>query len=334
MKLWRDKKSGIYKVRFTVDGRRQQVSLKTEVKGQAETLALKAIEDAKTRASGKEPAVSVAKVRDLWLEANGKTASIGHWRNVSTWNPHCLEKVLISKVTTELAEVARNSHSEGRKPATVNAWVRILNILGTYAVQRGMMPAVPWHLKLQKVQKKPRKTLPASQVKAWIEAAESTAFKSHRWAIGTAIRMMVGMGMRETEVLGSRWEWIDWERKSYTVGKAKGFEARVIPIPAWLAAWLEPHKADIGLILGDKHPSGFTRKAIAGANRALGITGISAHRLRGTFATLHSETGTPVQVIQSMLGHKSATTTMLYLEAHQEKAEEQQAEVAKKMGMA
>lgn len=35
-----------------------------------------------------------------------------------------------------------------------------------------------------------------------------------------------------------------------------------------------------------------------------------------------------------MLGHKSASTTMLYLEAHREKAETQQAEVAKMMGLA
>lgn len=46
-----------------------------------------------------------------------------------------------------------------------------------------------------------------------------------------------------------------------------------------------------------------------------------------------TEAGTPVQVIQQLLGHKSATTTMLYLEAHQEKAEQQQAAVAERMGM-
>jgi integrase len=197
-----------------------------------------------------------------------------------------------------------------------------------------MIQALPWRIKMQKVQKTPRKTIPPGKVSAWIEAAEKTAFKSNRWEIGTALRLMIGLGLREQEALGARWEWVDWERCTYTVGKAKGFEARVIPVPAWLAAWLVTRKADLGLILGGKHPAGFTRKAIYGANQACGTPGISAHRLRGSFATIHSETGTPVQVIQAMLGHKSAATTMLYLESHQEKATEQQTKVAERMGMA
>lgn len=334
MKLWKDKASGIWRVRFTVAGKRQQVSLKTTVKGEAEALALRAVADAKTRAAGKEPVVNMDKLRQMWLEAHAKTASLGHWRNVSTWLAYDLEKILVDRVSTELVEIARNRHAEGRKAATVNGWLRILNLLGGYAVERGMIQVIPWRVKMQKVQKAPRKTIPAGKVRAWIEAAEATAFKSHRWAIGAALRLMIGLGLREQEALGARWEWLDWERKTYTVGKAKGFEARVIPVPAWLMAWLLNRKADLGLILGEARPAGFTRKAIAGANAACGTPGISAHRLRGTFATLHSEAGTPVQVIQAMLGHKSASTTMLYLEAHAEKATEQQGKVAERMGMA
>lgn len=331
--IWRDPKSGIFQVRFTAGGKRQQRSLHTEIRGQAEALALEAIKDAKIRAAGREPVVSMLKLRDLWLTANGKTASMGHWRNVSTWNPYNLEKISIDRCSTELVEIARNQHSDGRRPATVNAWVRILNLLGNYAVRRGMIQALPWRIKMQKVQKAPRKTVPPSKVKAWIEAAEGTAFKSNRWQVGTALRLMIGLGLREQEALGARWEWLDWERSTYTVGKAKGFEARIIPVPAWLMAWLEPKRAELGFILGQKHPAGFTRKAIYGANQECGTPGISAHRLRGSFATIHSEAGTPIQVIQALLGHKSATTTMLYLESHQEKATEQQIEVAKRMGM-
>ena len=332
MKLWKDKASGIWRVRFTVAGKRQQVSLHTTVKGEAEALALKALADAKTRAEGREPVQTVAKVRAAWLDAHAKTASIGHYRNVSTWDPCGLEKVMLDRVSTELVEMARNRFAEGRKAATVNGWLRILNLLGGWAVERGMISTVPWRVKMQKVQKAPRKTLPAGKVREWLEAAEGTAFKSHRKAIGTALRLMIGLGLREQEALGARWEWLDWERRSYTVGKAKGFEAREIPVPVWLAEHLEPGKKDLGLILGEMHPAGFTRKAIAGANAACKTPGISPHRLRGTFATLHSEAGTPVQVIQALLGHKSPTTTMLYLEAHREKAEEQQAKVAGRMG--
>ncbi len=334
MKLWRDPKSGIYQVRFTVGGIRQKHSTKTTVKGQAEAEAVRIYQEATTRAQGREPVRTVDKTLELWLAAHSRTASIGHYRNVSTWDPCGLERVMLDRCTTDLVEMAREKFAVGRKPATVNGWMRTLNLLGGWAVERGMIQALPWRVKMERVQKSPRKTLPASLVRPWIEAAESTAFKSHRWKIGTALRLMIGLGLREQEALGARWEWIDWDRKSYTVGKAKGFEARVIPMPEWMLAYLKPAKLDLGLILGCARPAGFTRKAIAGANVAMGTPGISPHRLRGTFATLHSEAGTPIQVIQQMLGHKSPTTTMLYLEAHREKAEEQQAKVAGIMGMA
>lgn len=333
MKLWKDEASGIYRVRFTApDGVREKHSCKTKIKGQAEEKARELWDAAVLRSQGKEPVVTLGKLKSLWLAGNSTTASIGHWNNVNTWPAYGLEGVMVNRCTTELVEIARDAHAKGKAPATVNLWVRTLNLLGRYAIKRGMIPALPWTIGGQKVQKKPRKTLPASKVREWIAAAESTAFKSHRLQIGTALRLMIGLGLRESEALGAQWEWLDWERKTYTVGKAKGFEARVIPVPDWLLAYLLPAKKDLGLILGEKRPGGFTRKAIAGANATMETPGISAHRLRGTFATLHSEAGTPVQVIQSMLGHKSATTTMLYLESHTEKATEQQGKVAAMMG--
>jgi len=333
MKLWRDPKSGIYHARFTIGGKRHKQTTGTKIKGQAEAEAVRIWTEATTRAEGREPVRTVVATLTLWLEAHSRTASIGHYRNVSTWNPCGLEKVMLDRCTTELVEMARERFAEGRKPATVNAWMRTLNLLGGWAIERGMIQVRPWKLKMEKIQKAPRKTLPAGLVKPWIEAAEANAFKSNRWQIGTALRLMIGLGLREQEALGARWEWLDWERKTYTVGKAKGFEARTIPVPEWLMLWLEPMKLDLGLVLGTARPAGFCRKAIAGANSKCKTPGISPHRLRGTFATLHSEAGTPIQVIQSMLGHKSATTTMLYLESHQEKATEQQAIVAEKMKM-
>lgn len=334
MKLKRDPVSGIWKVRFTVGGKRQQHTTRTTAKGQAEAEAIRIYTEAITRAQGREPVQTVAKTRKLWLAAHSRTASIGHYRNVNTWDPCGLGKVMLDRCTTELVEMAREKFAKGRAPATVNGWMRTLNLLGGWAIERGMLRALPWRVKMEKVQKAPRKTLPAQLVKPWIEAAEATAFKSHRRQIGTALRLMIGLGLREQEALGARWEWIDWGRKSYTVGKAKGFEARAIPMPEWMLAYLEPSKLDLGLILGGARPAGFCRKAIAGANATCKTPGVSPHRLRGTFATLHSEAGTPIQVIQQMLGHKSPTTTMLYLEAHREKAEEQQAKVAERMGMA
>ncbi|MES2320828.1 MAG: site-specific integrase [Pseudomonadota bacterium] len=59
---------------------------------------------------------------------------------------------------------------------------------------------------------------------------------------------------------------------------------------------------------------GYARPAIRSANAACKVTGITPHRLRGTFATLLSEEGVPIQTIQKVMRHKNPMTTMNYLE--------------------
>jgi integrase len=49
---------------------------------------------------------------------------------------------------------------------------------------------------------------------------------------------LVALGLREAELLGMRWEWFDPNQRTYTVGRAKGKETRVLPLPDWLGSWL------------------------------------------------------------------------------------------------
>ncbi|MFC0573367.1 tyrosine-type recombinase/integrase [Paraburkholderia solisilvae] len=59
----------------------------------------------------------------------------------------------------------------------------------------------------------------------------------------------------------------------------------------------------------------------------------AAHRLRGTFATLLSEHGTPVQTIQRVLRHKDVRTTLGYLESDLAHAARAQARIAEQGGL-
>jgi len=125
---------------------------------------------------------------------------------------------------------------------------------------------------------------------------------------------MFGLGLREGEAISARWEWIDWERKTYTHGITKGREAEPIPMAGWLREHLEARHQVAGLIVVKQNAqafaSGFARQAIRRANAACTVKGITPHRLRGTFATLLSEAGVPIQTVQRVMRHKSFTTTM------------------------
>ena len=147
---------------------------------------------------------------------------------------------------------------------------------------------------------------------------------------------MLGLGLRESETITARWEWLDVSRQTYTPGRTKGREADPIPVPAWLIDYLMVDWKPAGLILqksnGRPYPAGFTRSAMLTANQTVGAPHITAHRLRGTFATLLSEAGVPVQSIQRALRHKNLTTTAAYLEVDMGTVAAGQQRIAEKIG--
>jgi integrase len=154
------------------------------------------------------------------------------------------------------------------------------------------------------------------------------------------IRVMVGLGLREGEVLGMRREWFDFNNRNYVVGKAKGKEARVIPVPSWLWAALhnmpQPQLNDLMFPAedGKPHRSQFCKKTLKKVCEAMKLGNITQHRLRATFASLHAEAGTPITEIQGMLGHKNITTTMLYVETSLEAKRRAQDALGLKLGLA
>lgn len=341
MKLW--KVGTLYHFRFQVGGVRVQRSTGTANKVEAQAIAAEALTEARNRKRGVMPAPTMEELRKDWLEHHAKTMSLGHWKNVERMSLEGMGEVKADRITTEMVEVARARVAAGSSPATANAWLRNFNLLGNWAVRMGKLPELPWAVRPLKVQRKPRPTLPVERVGEYLAAlAEVRTGPGYKpfprdAQVGTAVRLMIGLGLREKEALGARWEWLSWDRRTYTVGLAKGKEARVIPVPEWLLEHLRPLKRDLGLMLpnkdGEQHPAGFTRAGLRAANKAVGVQGLSPHRLRGTFATLHSETGTPLQVIQALLGHKNISTTMAYVEAHLETARAGQDRLAERMGL-
>jgi integrase/recombinase XerC len=110
-----------------------------------------------------------------------------------------------------------------------------------------------------------------------------------------------------------------------------------VPMADWLIECLEARRQLSGLIVarpdGQAFASGFARQAIRRANDACAIKGITPHRLRGTFATLMSEAGVPIQTVQRVMRHKSFITTMGYLEKNLNLAFDAQAKISLLAGL-
>lgn len=331
------KKGRIYHFRFQVAGKRVQRSTGLANKVAAEQLAKREHDAAVVRANGGQPVPTLGELAAAWVVVHRPVVSLSHISSIERFrrlHMYTLGDTPIGDITTEAVELARIEHLKTRKPASANHWLRILKLLTMWAVKRGTLAASPWRVQMLKVQKRPRSFLPIDVARTWFAAVDEVTQQSP--GVGTAVRLMFGLGLREGESASARWEWIDWERSTYTPGITKGREAEPVPMPTWLREHLQPRRQTEGLIVtkpnGQAFAPGFARQAMRRANTACSIKGITPHRLRGTFATLLSEAGVPIQTIQQVMRHKNHATTMGYLEKNLDKAALAQNAIAEKAG--
>lgn len=133
--------------------------------------------------------------------------------------------------------------------------------------------------------------------------------------------VMYGAGLRVTEACELRVDDIDAERRVIRV-RGKGGKQRCVMLADrllvglrsyWAAArpprpYLFPGDDPAAPVLPDR-----VRHGLRAAVRTSGLTKkVTPHVLRHSFATHLMDAGTDIRVIQSLLGHASIRTTMLY----------------------
>ena len=284
---------------------------------------------------------TLAELTKEWMKVHEKVHSQKHLLSVDQhtriWILPKLGSTRIDRVkAADLLAIRSLMLERGRSVTTVNNAHKILKLILGYGVRVGYLDLMPFKVGFLKVQKKPRPIVPASRVQEFLSTVDQSAKNPH---VPVMIRVMVGLGLRESEVLGMRWEWFDLENQTYTVGKAKGKEARVLPVPAWLwsaihampkviSPWVFPAED------GKPHRAQFCKKALQRVCSKLELGNLTQHRLRASFASLHAQEGTPIPEIQGMLGHKNIQTTMIYVETSLEAKRTAQDALSQRLGFA
>lgn len=335
--VWRHHSSKVFHYRFQVNGVRVQRSTRLRFRDPAERLAEREYANAVIRANGGQPIPTLHQTFADWVELHAPVVSAAHRRAVDVvfrLHLYDLGDLPLDQLTSDRIVRARNQHLAGRQPATANHWLRIIKLIVNWAVVRKVLPVIPFKVKEIKVQKRPRVIMPLRVVEAWLAEVDAA---TRQVGVRTAVRLMFGIGLREGEAAGARWEWLDWSRATYTPGDTKGKEADPIALPGWLADYLAPHRQADGLIAprtdGTQLGAGFARRAMLAANARCRTKGITAHRLRGSFATLLSEAGANIQTVQAVMRHKDPRTTMAYLEKNMDSVAAAQQKIAQKAGL-
>ena len=206
---------------------------------------------------------------ESWMETAGATNQAGQITSMkAAMLMHC-KKLLplpLDQLTTERVQatlqlyLATRGNGPGRQrhtPGGANALRLRLNTLMGFAIRCGYISRKPYSVKKFRTQQQPRPIVKAGKAKDFLEALERIGRSSDR---KLSVCLMLGLGLRESESLGLRWEFIDWDQGSLFVGRmlngsfvTKGGEARKLSIPAWLlqrllARWEEAKKPTRGLV--------------------------------------------------------------------------------------
>ncbi|MDR3255735.1 MAG: tyrosine recombinase XerC [Synergistaceae bacterium] len=142
------------------------------------------------------------------------------------------------------------------------------------------------------------------------------------------LELLYGSGLRVSEVTSLDWDDVDLPERWLRVS-GKGSKERLVPfsmtarelVNRWKSQTTErgqPVEGDEPVFSAGKAKAQrltdrtVHRMVVASAKR-VGLSGVTPHTLRHSFATHMLENGAPLRVIQELLGHESLVTTQRYL---------------------
>jgi integrase len=198
---------------------------------------------------------------------------------------------------------------------TANKAVALLSAILSFAVDRGIADRNPV-LGVKKYKEGRRERyLSSAELERLGEALKSAEERELPGAL-TTIRLLALTGARRGEILGARWEYVDFERSLLILPDSKtGHKVLLLGAPA-----LDVLRNAVR-IEGNPYicPGALPGKAVVNIQKVwnrvrneAGIPDIRLHDLRHSFASVSAAGGDSLLVIGRLLGHANPSTTQRY----------------------
>ncbi|MBD0735293.1 tyrosine-type recombinase/integrase [Streptomyces sp. CBMA29] len=327
---------GRYRVRwYGPDGKPKMKTVQRKVDAEAERTR---IESRLGDGSYRDPSAGrarLAEVAESWLAAQAhlKRSTHNRYRNVldvhvlPRWGSTPLNSVRYDDVAEWLADLLSGEATGGRKLSARSvrkAYVVLSRVLG-FAVKAHRIAFNPAAgVPLPKVAPTDHVYLDEVQVEALAEAVGEyglfirlLAYTGLRWGEASALKVgRVDLGARRAYIAEA---YADDGGKLY-LDTPKNHERRSVPLPRFLVDDLTTYVAERSpdeLLFTAPHGGPlrirnfrqrFFDPAVGAAD--LGHLHLTPHKLRHTAASIAIASGADVNVVQTMLGHKSATLTL------------------------
>ncbi|MBI3988851.1 MAG: site-specific integrase [candidate division NC10 bacterium] len=217
----------------------------------------------------------------------------------------------------------RDLTAMGRKPATVNHYLRLLKAVFYLAIRNG---------KAERNPVKPVKLLQEDNVRVRYLAEEEEArlFRVLPDRYKPLVTIALHTGLRRGELAGLRWQDVDFHAGILTIPRSKHGETRRVPMNSVVRETLrELRRAQVqaahqkgqgereilspyAFALENGQPLREISHAFTRAVRGAGIENFHFHDLRHTFASRLVMAGVDLRTVQELLGHKTLTMTLRY----------------------
>jgi len=187
------------------------------------------------------------------------------------------------------------------KPATVNRDLSVLRRLSNWAVEEGIVPANPLgrvHMERERRTKRP--VMSVREERLLIAYAPVHLRQIILCALDT--------GMRRSEILGQRWEDVDFDNRLLHVTRSKTAqgESRIVPLTTRVYEMLLSIRKDQGIVFTyDNNPIKIVKTAWAASLRRSGLRHFRFHDLRHTANSRMMLAGVMQEVRREIVGHSS-----------------------------
>lgn len=243
----------------------------------------------------------------LTAQGLAKATIKNYTQAVRAWLTWCAaEEIAAGTATTDdiTSWLAVLAHSHA--PATVRLYTLALRVWFDYlkAAQRRRGPNPARAIRIRRQESKPVGILEPSEIKAMLDVCETLEERA-------LLLLLVGGGLRRSEVLGITRDDIDFERGTVRIW-GKGSKWRLV---APGKAAMQATHAALGWrqrVFTNTNPDSVRRMLDRLASRAGISHHIHPHQLRYYFAVNFCEAGGGIDLLQTILGHSSLEMSMRY----------------------
>lgn len=312
------KKGEIFYIDYYASGRRKREKVGPNKKLALTVLAKRKVEVAEGKFLDirKSERIKFGEMASLYLKSycqiNNKVSTVERKDGIVNHLNGAFGKKYIYEITAlDVEEYKRKRIEERKAPATVNKEISVLrNILNT-AVEWGKLRTAPPKIKLLKENNQRIRYLGKGEEISLMDACPEF--------LKPIIEIALNTGMRRGEILGLKWQDIDFDQKNITLSDTKNGEERHVPMNSTVVDILsglrrrpESNYVFSGKDIGTHISKGYISHKFESTVKQAGIEDFKFHDLRHTFASRLVMKGVNLKAVQELLGHKTFNMTLRY----------------------